>query len=116
MHEPLTWFARLRLRAFCTESVFERCPGWSPTPDCSSGRVQKSLKEGLWHGSSHRPTAPHLRGKFETRTAWPARINMDKTHAPFVMERYGRMAEMDRSFDIAYWQRLGPAAIFATEL
>src|ERR1017187_1554379 len=44
MHEPLTWFARLRLRAFCTESVFERCPGWSPTPDCSSGRVQKSLK------------------------------------------------------------------------
>jgi hypothetical protein len=37
---------------------------------------------------------------------------MDQTHAPFVMERYGRMAEMDRSFDIAYWQRLGPAAIF----
>ena len=26
-----------------------------------------------------------------------ARIDMDKTHAPFVMERYGRMAEMDRS-------------------
>jgi hypothetical protein len=37
---------------------------------------------------------------------------MDKTHAPFVMERYGRMTDMDRSFDIAYWQRLGPAAIF----
>jgi hypothetical protein len=28
------------------------------------------------------------------------------------MERYGRLADMDRSFDIAYWQRLGPAAIF----
>ena len=29
----------------------------------------------------------------------------------FVMERYGRLREMDRSFDIEYWQRLGPAAI-----
>lgn len=29
----------------------------------------------------------------------------------FVMERYGRLQEMDRSFDIEYWQRLGPAAI-----
>ena len=28
------------------------------------------------------------------------------------MERYGPLQEMDRSFDIAYWQRLGPAAIF----
>ena len=27
------------------------------------------------------------------------------------MERQGRPADMDRSFDIAYWQRLGPAAI-----
>jgi hypothetical protein len=32
---------------------------------------------------------------------------------PFtVTERYGKLSEMDRSFDIAYWQRLGPAAIF----
>jgi hypothetical protein len=31
---------------------------------------------------------------------------------PFVMERYGRLAEMDRSFDIAYWQNLGPESIF----
>ncbi len=36
---------------------------------------------------------------------------MDKAASPFVMERYGRLPEMDRSFDIAYWQRLGPAAI-----
>ncbi|HXA53017.1 MAG TPA: hypothetical protein VNV86_22020 [Candidatus Acidoferrum sp.] len=32
--------------------------------------------------------------------------------ADFVMERYGRLAQMDRSFDIEYWQRLGPEAIF----
>lgn len=31
---------------------------------------------------------------------------------PFVMERYGRLKDMDRSFDVEYWQRLGPAAIF----
>ncbi len=31
---------------------------------------------------------------------------------PFTMERYGRLRDMDRSFDIAYWQRLGPKAIF----
>jgi hypothetical protein len=30
----------------------------------------------------------------------------------FVMERYGRIHEMNRSFDIEYWQRQGPAAIF----
>jgi hypothetical protein len=28
------------------------------------------------------------------------------------MERYGRIAGMDRKFDVQYWQRLGPAAIF----
>jgi hypothetical protein len=28
------------------------------------------------------------------------------------MERYGRLKDMDRSFDVEYWQRLGPAAIF----
>jgi hypothetical protein len=30
----------------------------------------------------------------------------------FVMERFGKLQEMDRSFDIAYWQRLGSKAIF----
>lgn len=29
-----------------------------------------------------------------------------------VTERYGRLHEMDRAFDVAYWQRLGPEAIF----
>jgi hypothetical protein len=37
---------------------------------------------------------------------------MSQDQADFVMERYGRLADMDRSFDIAYWQRLGPKAIF----
>jgi hypothetical protein len=50
---------------------------------------------------------------------WPRRraavgakmVAVRKTPA-FTMERYGRLPEMDRSFDIAYWQRLGPTAIF----
>ncbi len=29
-----------------------------------------------------------------------------------VMMRFGRLEEMDRSFDIEYWQRQGDAAIF----
>ncbi len=28
------------------------------------------------------------------------------------MERFGPIGEMDRSFDIEYWQRQGDAAIF----
>jgi hypothetical protein len=40
----------------------------------------------------------------------------DETPPPpagFAMERYGRnLRDMDRSFDIGYWQRLGPKAIF----
>jgi hypothetical protein len=39
-------------------------------------------------------------------------MKVAKGKSPFVMERYGRMADMDRSFDIEYWQRMGPAAIF----
>ncbi|MCP5115655.1 MAG: hypothetical protein GY953_32920 [bacterium] len=31
---------------------------------------------------------------------------------PFVMERYGKLGDGDRSFDIEYWQRQGPQAIF----
>ncbi|MGA2183412.1 MAG: hypothetical protein ABSH47_10315 [Bryobacteraceae bacterium] len=37
---------------------------------------------------------------------------MQDTPDSFVMECHGCLADMDRSFDIAYWQRLGPAAIF----
>ena len=31
----------------------------------------------------------------------------------FVMERKGRIQDLDRSFDLEYWQRLGPEAIFS---
>lgn len=44
----------------------------------------------------------------ETSTAAPVRA----APAPFVMERLGRVEATDRSFDVAYWQRLGDAAIF----
>jgi hypothetical protein len=37
---------------------------------------------------------------------------MPDTPSSTLTERYGKLSEMDRSFDIAYWQRLGPAAIF----
>ena len=30
----------------------------------------------------------------------------------FVIERKGRIQNLDRDFDIEYWQRLGPEAIF----
>jgi hypothetical protein len=29
------------------------------------------------------------------------------------MERFGRLSEMDRSFDVEYWQRQGPSAIYS---
>jgi hypothetical protein len=31
---------------------------------------------------------------------------------PFTMERKGKLKDLDRSFDVAFWQRLGPEAIF----
>lgn len=31
----------------------------------------------------------------------------------FVMERKGKLEDLDRSFDIEFWQRQGSAAIFA---
>jgi hypothetical protein len=34
------------------------------------------------------------------------------TESDFVMERFGKLKDMDRSFDIEYWQRQGDAAIF----
>jgi hypothetical protein len=32
---------------------------------------------------------------------------------PLVMERIGKVSESDRRFDVAFWQRQGPNAIFA---
>jgi hypothetical protein len=40
-------------------------------------------------------------------SAAPTRPRLD-----FVMERYGSIRDMDRSFDIEYWQRQGDAAIY----
>ncbi len=34
------------------------------------------------------------------------------TESNFVMERFGELKDMDRSFDIEFWQRQGDAAIF----
>lgn len=45
--------------------------------------------------------------------------NFDSDESPqpgddpeFVMERLGKLHDTDRSFDIEYWQRQGPSAIF----
>jgi hypothetical protein len=38
-------------------------------------------------------------------------INTSNT-SDLVMERFGKLQEMDRSFDIEFWQRQGDAAIF----
>jgi hypothetical protein len=47
------------------------------------------------------------------RSVYEMMSAVDREHErDFVMERYKRLHEMDRSFDIAYWQRQGPAAIF----
>ena len=35
-----------------------------------------------------------------------------KNTSDFVMERFGKLQEMDRSFDIEFWQQQGDAAIF----
>ena len=40
------------------------------------------------------------------------RIMPEPKEPAFVMERYGQLKDMDRKFDVEYWQRLGPAAIF----
>src|ERR1022692_3694446 len=39
-------------------------------------------------------------------------VGTSEKRPAFVMERYGRISGMDRSFDIEYWQRLGVDAIF----
>jgi hypothetical protein len=36
-----------------------------------------------------------------------------KLDAPLIMERLGKLSESDRSFDVEFWQRQGPTAIFA---
>src|ERR1035438_3478255 len=57
-------------------------------------------------GASARGTRP--RGQYN-RAVY---ATSDNPRPEFVMERYGRISGMDRSFDIEYWQRLGAKAIF----
>ena len=38
---------------------------------------------------------------------------MANKEARFTIERRGRIEDLDRSFDIDFWQRLGPEAILA---
>jgi len=46
-------------------------------------------------------------------TTHPEFTNSTPTQsAPFEMMRFGQLKEMDRSFDIEYWQRQGDAVIF----
>jgi hypothetical protein len=50
------------------------------------------------------------------RNRLPARKTTEQPVLPqrsdLVMMRFGRIEDMDRSFDIEYWQRHGDAAIF----
>jgi hypothetical protein len=39
-------------------------------------------------------------------------MNSVTNESEFVMERFGKLKDMDRSFDIEFWQRQGDAAIF----
>jgi hypothetical protein len=36
----------------------------------------------------------------------------DRGEPELIMERFGKIRDMDRSFDIEYWQRQGDAAIY----
>lgn len=42
----------------------------------------------------------------------PTTENVATAPGDLVMERFGRIEEMGRSFDLAYWQQLGDAAIY----
>jgi hypothetical protein len=52
------------------------------------------------------------RGK-KTTSAASLNPAMPTHEEHFVMERKGRIEDLDRSFDVEFWQRQGPAAIFA---
>ena len=55
---------------------------------------------------SREPSAPAARESADAPASKLAR-------ADFVMERFGHIHEVDRSFDVEYWQRQGDAAIYA---
>ncbi len=55
------------------------------------------------------PTSSPMRTSRLMRKAIPAQ---GARASDFVMERFGNIDQMDRSFDIEYWQAQGDAAIF----
>jgi hypothetical protein len=58
-------------------------------------------------------TAPkRLAGRKRAKGPKAARRSTSDNRAEFEMMRFGRIEEMDRSFDIEFWQRQGDAAIF----
>ena len=57
----------------------------------------------------HQPR-PDARKRAKKSRSAPSAPNAERPE--FVMERFGSIDEMDRSFDIEYWQRQGDAAIF----
>jgi hypothetical protein len=67
-----------------------------------------SFRSRFWSPTRSRGAA-HIDIGF--RVEWGVSDSTDNSKPAFVMERYGRLHEMDRSFDIEYWQRLGPEAI-----
>lgn len=83
-----------------TVNVYHRCRKQHRGVRRGSRRLRGSVTEPFWVTSRCR-----IRSKLK-------RHHMPDAPDSFVMERHGRLADMDRSFDIAYWQRLGPAAIF----
>jgi hypothetical protein len=51
-------------------------------------------------------------GRKRDHDSTPVSVKCKPQASEPVMERYGTMRELDRSFDIEYWQRQGDAAIF----
>ncbi len=58
--------------------------------------------------SSTRPRATQKQAEGKRATQRPA----SRERSAILMMRYGRIEDLDRSFDIEYWQRQGDAAIF----
>ncbi len=53
-----------------------------------------------------------MREKRQGRPSGEKAAGAEQPRFDFVMERFGNISDMDRSFDIEYWQRQGDAAIF----
>jgi hypothetical protein len=59
----------------------------------------------------NRSPEPSARGK-QADGSKASRAPASSERSDFAMMRFGRLEDMDRSFDIEFWQRQGDAAIF----